>query len=108
MTLNPFIIPTCILGGIVIGYLLKAFTGNNVNANKERWDKATWDEFQETMMIGAALVLYAGFELLCFFNSDYAGLQHTNVTRTGLLTIITNLFTYKFTKSIPRKGSNGG
>lgn len=106
MSFNPFIIPTCILGGVVLGYFIRTFSAPN--SNKERWDKETWDEFQETLLMGAALILYAGFELLCFFNEKYAALQHTNVTRTGLLTIITNLFTYKFTKSIPRTGKNGG
>lgn len=102
---NYFLIPTCALGGIVLGYFIRTFSANRTSAPREGWDKETWDEFQETIMIVSALVLYGGFELLCFFNSEYAAAQHTNQTRTALITIVSNLFTFKFTKSLPR-GAN--
>ena len=94
----------------MLGYFIRTFASNSTSAPREGWDKESWDEFQETMMIASALILYGGFELLCFFNSDYAGLQHTNQTRTALITIVSNLFTFKFTKSLPRGANykNGG
>ena len=63
------------------------------------FNKEKWDEIQETIMIVGALALWAGFEILCFFNNEYANSDHTSVTRIALVTIVTNLFTFKFTKS---------
>ena len=104
---NYFLIPTYLLGGAVIGYFFRYFAGSNTQ--RQSWDKDTWDEFQETIMIASALLLYGGFELLCFFNTEYAAAQHTNQTRTALITIVSNLFTFKFTKSAPQRGyKNGG
>lgn len=59
------------------------------------------DELQETVMIVGALVLWGLFE---FYLQDST---HATVTRTAIITIVTNIFTYKFTKSSPR-GGNGG
>lgn len=58
--------------------------------------KDLFDEIQETIMIVGALVMWMGFEYLSFKNPN---LQHETVTRTALITIVTNLFTFKFTKS---------
>ena len=68
-----------------------------------------WDELQETIMIVGALGLWAGFEVLCFFNEGYASSPHTDTTRLALITIATNLFTFKFTKSSSsvQSGGNG-
>ena len=66
--------------------------------NKE-FNKEKWDEIQETIMIVGALGLWAGFEVLCFLNESYAAATHTSTTRLALITIATNLFTFKFTKS---------
>ena len=71
------------------------------------FNKDKWDEIQETIMICGALGLWAGFEILCFFNSEYAGSNHTAGTRIALVTIVTNLFTFKFTKSQSGGGRNG-
>ena len=62
-------------------------------------NKETWDEIQETIMVVGALVLWAGFEYLCFTNEKYSIAPHTDTTRLALITIVTNLFTFKFTKS---------
>ncbi|MYC74955.1 hypothetical protein F4X10_06620 [Candidatus Poribacteria bacterium] len=67
----------------------------------------TWDEIQETIMIVGALGLWGGFETLCFFNTEFAALPHVGTTRTAIITIVTNLFTFKFTKSLP-SAKNGG
>lgn len=88
-----------------------AFIGSKLPQQKPDihapWAKDQWDEFQETMMIAAALILYGGFEIMCFLSSAYADAPHTNSTRMALVTIVTNLFTFKFTKSLP-SGGNGG
>jgi len=67
--------------------------------------KELFDEIQETIMIVGALVLWGGFEYLAF---KHPNLQNETVTRTALITIVTNLFTFKFTKSQspPRGGGN--
>ena len=66
--------------------------------------KEFWDELQETIMIVGALVMWMGFEYLSFKQPN---LQHETVTRTALITIVTNLFTFKFTKSTSRNGNGG-
>lgn len=63
-----------------------------------------FDEIQETIMIVGALSLWGGFEFLCLTNSEVAGSVNVGITRTALITIVTNLFTFKFTKSLPRGG----
>ena len=89
-------------GGVIVGFAIKHFLVAQA-APKEHWDKETWDEFQETFMIAAALILYGGFEVMCFLSNEYAGATHTNATRMALVTIVTNLFTFKFTKSLPQR-----
>ena len=59
------------------------------------------DEIQETIMIVGALVLWGGFEYLCFLHPEVSEMPHASTTRTALITIVTNLFTFKFTKSLP-------
>lgn len=61
-----------------------------------------WDEIQETALTIGGLVLWGGFEYLCFRNPEFASAAHTQATRIALITICTNMFTYRFTKSIPR------
>ena len=63
-----------------------------------------FDEIQETIMILGALILWGGFEYLCLTKSEIASSGNIAVTRTALITIVTNLFTFKFTKSLPRGG----
>ena len=63
-----------------------------------------FDEIQETIMVIGALVLWGGFEYLCLTKPEIANSANIAVTRTALITIITNLFTFKFTKSLPRGG----
>ena len=70
-------------------------------------DKEQWDELQETIMIAGALILWGGFEVLCFLNHDFSAAPHTTGTRMALVTIVTNLFTFKFTKSQSGGGRNG-
>ena len=59
-------------------------------------------------MIAGALGLWGGFEVLCFMNETFAGQPHVNTTRTALITICTNLFTFRFTKSQTSAGAGGG
>ena len=62
-----------------------------------------WDEIQETIMIVGALAMWILFEYFCFLSEGFAGQPHVPVTRTALITIVTNLFTFKFTKSLPKQ-----
>ena len=68
----------------------------------------TWDNIQDTIMIAGALGLWGGFEVLCFMNESFAALGHVNTTRTALITICTNLFTFRFTKSQTSASTGGG
>ena len=61
-----------------------------------------WDEIQETILTIGGLLLWGGFEVLCFKNPEFAAAPHTQATRIALITICTNMFTYRFTKSLPR------
>ena len=61
--------------------------------------KELFDEVQETIMIVGAIGMWMFFEYFCFKNVEYGQTQNATVTRTSLITIITNLFTFKFTKS---------
>lgn len=64
-----------------------------------------FDEIQETIMIVGALVLWGGFEYLVLTNKiDSTAQTHIGITRTALISIVSNLFTFKFTKSLPRGG----
>lgn len=72
-------------------------------------EKATlrewFDEIQETIMIVGALLLWGGFEYLVMTNKVVEGaLPNIGITRTALITIVTNLFTFKFTKSQSPRG----
>ena len=60
-----------------------------------------WDELQDTILIVGALVLWGGFEVLCFLKEQFATSPHTAGTRIALITICTNLFTYRSTRSSP-------
>ena len=66
--------------------------------------KEFFDEIQETIMIVGALVLWGGFEYICLTKPEVANSVNIAVTRTALITIVTNLFTFKFTKSLPPRG----
>ena len=65
-----------------------------------------FDEIQETLMILGALIIWGGFEYLCLTKPEIASSANIAVTRTALITIVTNLFTFKFTKSLPRGGQS--
>ena len=65
--------------------------------------KETWHKIQETILIVGALVLWGGFELMCYFNAEYAGASNTTVVRMALIMIVTNLFTIKFTNPHAKK-----
>lgn len=68
-------------------------------------NSAFWDELQETIMIAGALILWGGFEYLVLTGKVTEGSNPSiAITRTALIGIVTNLFTYKFTKSRPRGG----
>ena len=70
----------------------------------EKW-RTIFDEIQETIMICGALFLWGMFEYLVLTGKVPAGNEASvSITRTALIGIVTNLFTYKFTKSIPPKG----
>lgn len=92
-------------GGLVIGFAVKHFLTVRT-APATPWDKEQWDELQETIMIAAALILYGGFEYMCFLNQAYATAPHTNATRLVLTNIVNSLFTFKFTKNQIRNGAN--
>ena len=96
-------IAIAITAGIIVGFAIKHYLTAKA-APRDRWEKEQWDEFQETLLMCAALVLYGGFEILCFLNTAYAQEPHTATTRTSLFVIVSNLFTYKFTKSLPKNG----
>ena len=56
-------------------------------------------------MILGALILWGGFEYLVMTNKvEPSALPNIGITRTALITIVTNLFTFKFTKSLPPGG----
>ena len=75
-------------------------------------EKATlrewFDEIQETIMIVGALALWGGFEYFALTKPEIGNANTIAVTRTALITIVTNLFTFKFTKSLPRGGQGNG
>ena len=76
---------------------------------KKAIDKVTFrewfDEIQETLMIIGALALWGGFEYLVLTGKVTANNDSSvSITRTALISIVTNLFTYKFTKSLPPRG----
>lgn len=70
--------------------------------------KELFDEVQETIMIIGALVLWGVFEYICLTNQAVSTAENIGITRQALITIVTNLFTYKFTKSLPKGGRNNG
>ena len=68
--------------------------------------KEIFDEIQETIMIVGALVLWGVFEYICLTNQAVSNAANIGLTRQALITIVTNLFTFKFTKSLPSRGGN--
>lgn len=65
--------------------------------------KELFDEIQETILIVGALAIWILFEYLCYKSDAFASASHAGITRTAIITIVTNVFTFKFTKSIPRR-----
>ena len=68
--------------------------------------KGLFDEIQETLMIVGALVLWGVFEYICLTNQAVSNAENIGITRQALITIVTNLFTFKFTKSLPSRGEH--
>lgn len=71
--------------------------------NKIEIIKLVADEVQDTIMIAGVLFLWGMFEYMALTRPD---LSHETITRTALITIVTNLFTFRFTKSSVK--NNGG
>ena len=70
----------------------------------DKW-RTIFDEIQETIMIVGALFLWGMFEYLVLTNKIAPeNSSSVAITRTALIGIVTNLFTYKFTKSQPPRG----
>lgn len=59
-------------------------------------------------MILGALILWGGFEYIALTKPEIGNADTIAVTRTALITIVTNLFTFKFTKSLPPGGKQNG
>lgn len=67
-----------------------------------------WDEIQQTILLVFSFVLWAAFEYMCFSNAEYASAPYTAGIRIVLINLVTNLFTYIYTKSLPPDSKNGG
>ena len=63
------------------------------------WSKETFDEIQQLFYLVAAFGMWIMFEYWCFTNKEYAAATHTNGVRIVLINIVTNMFTYIYTKS---------
>ena len=70
--------------------------------------KEIFDEIQETIMIIGALFLWGMFEYIVLTKPEVSAVPTVAVTRTALITIVTNLFTFKFTKNQSGGRNNGG
>ena len=65
------------------------------------FNKEKWDEMQETLMIGGALLLWLLHTAAIVLVSDFADHDASRVTGRFIDSIILMLFTFKFTKSQP-------
>jgi len=70
-------------------------------------NKETWDELQQTILLFLAFGCWITFEYWCYKNQAYSALPHTTAVRLVLTNLVTGLFTYIYTKSIP-SDQNGG
>lgn len=82
---------------------VKTYSDNKLKSKIEII-KLIFDEVQDTLMIAGAMGMWAAFEFYSIANPE---MQHETTTRTALITITTNLFTFRFTKSSAAK-QNGG
>ena len=69
--------------------------------------KETWDEIQQTILLVFSFALWAAFEYMCYRTPQYATASYTAGIRIVLINLVTNLFTYIYTKSLP-SDTNGG
>ena len=72
-------------------------------------NQVLWDERQETIMIVASVVLWAGHLIISALYSEFGESEAGRQSGRFIETIVFMVFTYKFTKSQPsRNGGNGG
>ena len=60
-----------------------------------------WDEAQQTILLIFSFAFWGAFEFMCYTNPQYASAPYTAGIRIVLINLVTNLFTYIYTKSQP-------
>ena len=63
------------------------------------FNKEKWDEYQQIFLLVASFVFWGGFEVMCYNKMEYANAAFTAGIRIVLINLVTNLFTYIYTKS---------
>ncbi len=62
-------------------------------------NKETWDELQQTLLLGLSFGMWIVFEYWCYKSPDFASASHTTAVRLVLTNIVTGIFAYIYTKS---------
>lgn len=74
----------------------------------KEFNQALWDERQETIMIIAAVILWAAHLIVSALYPTFGTSEVGRQSGRFIETIVFMIFTYKFTKSQPsRNGGNG-
>ncbi|MDE0016082.1 MAG: hypothetical protein OXU51_07850 [Candidatus Poribacteria bacterium] len=69
--------------------------------------KETWDEIQQTLLLGLSFGMWIVFEYWCYKSPEFASASHTTAVRLVLTNIVTGIFAYIYTKSTGNgKGDN--
>ena len=74
--------------------------------NKE-FHKEKWDEYQQIFLLVTSFVFWGGFEVMCYLKMEYANASFTPGIRIVLINLVTNLFTFIYTKSKSSGEQNG-
>ena len=66
--------------------------------------KESWDELQQLVLISGAILMWGGFEILCFLNPEYAATPDSTAKRHFIEKVVLMIVTYVFTRSFPGGG----
>lgn len=67
----------------------------------KEFNQALWDEWQETIMILAAVILWLAHLIVSAIYPEFAQSEIGKNSGRFIETIVFMVFTYKFTKSLP-------
>ena len=71
-------------------------------------DMKLWDRLQQTLLLVMSFGMWIMFEYWCYKDADFGAAAHTTAVRLVLTNLVTGIFAYIYTKSLPDKDDEKG